>query len=205
MTTLHLLPAPQTIPTRLPPRGDVRVSGRAHTPSWVYQRRLTGRLWNTASCFTAAPLTHWTSLYGDSKALGDRCVQDAPSQTDCGETRTRVAGPPPAPPEYHQGMMIIPAEATCRACVGVPTLSREHLYTLCRCCMRVRGASRRRGCGGVRPRLQACRNAEFGGPFAEHSARSLDCSKSYSYSWDVATWAPSAACPITRLTGPHAQ
>jgi hypothetical protein len=57
---LHLLPAPQTIPTRLPPRGDVRVSGRAHARSWVYQRRLTGRLWNTASCFTAAPLTSHT-------------------------------------------------------------------------------------------------------------------------------------------------
>jgi hypothetical protein len=24
--------------TRIPPRGDVRVSGRAHTPSWVYIR-----------------------------------------------------------------------------------------------------------------------------------------------------------------------
>jgi hypothetical protein len=45
-------------PNRLPHRGDVRVSGRANTRSWVYQRRLTGRLWNTASCFTAAPLTH---------------------------------------------------------------------------------------------------------------------------------------------------
>jgi hypothetical protein len=33
-----------------------RVSGRANTPSWVYRRRLTGRLWNTASCLTAAPL-----------------------------------------------------------------------------------------------------------------------------------------------------
>jgi hypothetical protein len=29
-----------------------------HTPSWVYRRRLTGRLWNTASCLTASPLTH---------------------------------------------------------------------------------------------------------------------------------------------------
>jgi hypothetical protein len=27
-------------------------------PSWVYRRRLPGRLWNTASCLTAAPLTH---------------------------------------------------------------------------------------------------------------------------------------------------
>ena len=32
-----------------PPRGDVRVSGRTHTPSWVYRRRLTGRLWNTTT------------------------------------------------------------------------------------------------------------------------------------------------------------
>ena len=37
---------------------QVRVSGRANTPSWVYRRRLTGRLWNTASCLTAAPITH---------------------------------------------------------------------------------------------------------------------------------------------------
>jgi hypothetical protein len=28
--------------TRLPPRGDVRVSGRANTPSWVYRRRAHG-------------------------------------------------------------------------------------------------------------------------------------------------------------------
>ena len=40
------------------PGEDVRVSGRANTPSWVYRRRLTGRLWNTAICLTAAPLTH---------------------------------------------------------------------------------------------------------------------------------------------------
>ena len=32
-----------------PAPGDVRVSGRANTPSWVYRRRLTGRLWNTTS------------------------------------------------------------------------------------------------------------------------------------------------------------
>jgi hypothetical protein len=50
--TLHPVPAPPTLPTRLPPRGDVRVSGLANTPSWVNRRRLTGRLWNTASCST---------------------------------------------------------------------------------------------------------------------------------------------------------
>jgi hypothetical protein len=69
VTTLHLLPAPPTIPTRLPPRGDVRVSGRAHTPSWVYQGRLTGRLWNTTSCLTTAPLTHLGVCVASSLAL----------------------------------------------------------------------------------------------------------------------------------------
>jgi hypothetical protein len=44
--------------------GNVRVSGRANTPSWVYRRRLTGRLWNTASCLTAAPLIIMTD-WGD--------------------------------------------------------------------------------------------------------------------------------------------
>jgi hypothetical protein len=34
----------------------LRVSGCANTPSWVYRRRLTGRLWITTSCLTAAPL-----------------------------------------------------------------------------------------------------------------------------------------------------
>jgi hypothetical protein len=67
VTTLHLLPAPPTIPTRLPPRGDVRVSGRAHTPSWVYQGRLTGRLWNTTNCLTTAPLTHSHAQLGISE------------------------------------------------------------------------------------------------------------------------------------------
>jgi hypothetical protein len=44
--------------TRLTPPGvDVRVRGLVDTPSWVYRRRLTGRLWSTASCL-AAPLTH---------------------------------------------------------------------------------------------------------------------------------------------------
>jgi hypothetical protein len=41
-----------------PPREGVRVSGCAHTPSWVYRRRLTGRLCYTISCSTAAPRTH---------------------------------------------------------------------------------------------------------------------------------------------------
>jgi hypothetical protein len=40
-----------------PPGVDVRVRGLVDTPSWVYRRRLTGRLWSTASCL-AAPLTH---------------------------------------------------------------------------------------------------------------------------------------------------
>ena len=35
-----------------PPRGDVRVSRRAHTPSWVYRRRLL------PAALRAAPLTH---------------------------------------------------------------------------------------------------------------------------------------------------
>jgi hypothetical protein len=43
--------------TRTPDDEAARVSGRANTASWVYRRRLTGRLWNTASCLTAAPLT----------------------------------------------------------------------------------------------------------------------------------------------------
>jgi hypothetical protein len=37
---------------------QARGGGRSNSPSWVYRRRLTGRLWNTASCLTAAPLTH---------------------------------------------------------------------------------------------------------------------------------------------------
>jgi hypothetical protein len=40
--------------SRLPSRGVVRVSKRAHTPSWVYRRRLTGR----ALEMPPAPLTH---------------------------------------------------------------------------------------------------------------------------------------------------
>jgi hypothetical protein len=52
------------LPNSTPSPGDVRVSGRAHTPSWVYRRRLTGRLWNTTSCLTAAPLTHSLTRLG---------------------------------------------------------------------------------------------------------------------------------------------
>jgi hypothetical protein len=33
------VPTPPTLPTSAPPRGYVRVSGRANTPSWVYWRR----------------------------------------------------------------------------------------------------------------------------------------------------------------------
>jgi hypothetical protein len=34
------------------------INGGPHTPSWVYRGRLTGRLWNTTSCLTVAPLAH---------------------------------------------------------------------------------------------------------------------------------------------------
>ena len=61
--------------TRLPPGGIVRVSGRANAPSWVYRRRLTGRLWNTPSCLTAAPLTH--SLTRPAGYTGDGSRADA--------------------------------------------------------------------------------------------------------------------------------
>jgi hypothetical protein len=57
-----------------PPLGDVRVSGRANTPSWVYWRRLTGRLWNTASCLTAAPLTHSWLIWSHACPHTARCV-----------------------------------------------------------------------------------------------------------------------------------
>ena len=46
-----------------------------HTPSWVYRRRLTGRLWNTTSCFTAAPLTH--SLTRPAGCTGDGSRADS--------------------------------------------------------------------------------------------------------------------------------
>jgi hypothetical protein len=39
-------------------REGQRVSGRANTASWVTGEGLTGRLWNTTSCLTVAPLTH---------------------------------------------------------------------------------------------------------------------------------------------------
>jgi hypothetical protein len=78
-----------------PHPGDVRVSGRAHTPSWVYRRRLTGRLWNTTSSLTHSlhsltpslphsltPLTHslthsLTRSLTRSLAAGPRGVQAA--------------------------------------------------------------------------------------------------------------------------------
>jgi hypothetical protein len=60
-----------------PHPGDVRVSGRAHTRSWVYRRRLTGRLWNTTSCLTAAPLTH--SLHSLTPSLTHSLTHSTPS------------------------------------------------------------------------------------------------------------------------------
>jgi hypothetical protein len=56
------------------PGGMFGSAGVAHTRSWVYQKRLTGRLWNTASCFTAAPLTHsrWDSA---ERVFGLACWQ----------------------------------------------------------------------------------------------------------------------------------
>ena len=42
----------------IPPAASRPLHSLTHTPSWVYRRRLTGRLWNTTSCLTAAPLTH---------------------------------------------------------------------------------------------------------------------------------------------------
>jgi hypothetical protein len=42
----------------IPPAASRQLHSLTHTPSWVYRRRLTGRLWNTTSCLTAAPLTH---------------------------------------------------------------------------------------------------------------------------------------------------
>jgi hypothetical protein len=52
------VPTPPTLPNSAAPRVDVRVSGRANTRSWVYRRRLSGRLWNTTSCLTVASRTH---------------------------------------------------------------------------------------------------------------------------------------------------
>jgi hypothetical protein len=50
---------------------SIGVSGRANTPSWVL-RRLPGRLWNTTSCLTAAPLTH--TLWHAPTSATSRCV-----------------------------------------------------------------------------------------------------------------------------------
>jgi hypothetical protein len=40
-----------------PPLEYRQLHSLTHTPSWVYRRRLTGRLWNTAS--STHSLTHW--------------------------------------------------------------------------------------------------------------------------------------------------
>jgi hypothetical protein len=63
----HALRAGLRQPVAAPPR--VRLRRRAlvdagNTPSWVYRRRLTGRLWKTASCLTVDPhtLTQLNSL-----------------------------------------------------------------------------------------------------------------------------------------------
>jgi hypothetical protein len=49
---------PSTHPpaSSFPPGGMFGSAGVPHAQRWVY--RLTGRLWNTTSCLTAAPLTH---------------------------------------------------------------------------------------------------------------------------------------------------
>jgi hypothetical protein len=46
----------------IPPAASRPLHSLTHTPSWVYRRRLTGRLWNATSCLTAAPLTHARTL-----------------------------------------------------------------------------------------------------------------------------------------------
>jgi hypothetical protein len=42
----------------IPPAASRQLHSLTHTPSWIHRRRLTGRLWNTTSCLTVAPLTH---------------------------------------------------------------------------------------------------------------------------------------------------
>jgi hypothetical protein len=49
-----------------------------HTLSWVYRRRLTGRLWNTTSCLTAAPLTHSLTRPAGCTGDGSRAASGTP-------------------------------------------------------------------------------------------------------------------------------
>ena len=56
-----IIPRVARAQTRLPP-GGCSGQGLPNTPSWVCRRRLTGRLWNTTSCLTGAPLTHSLTL-----------------------------------------------------------------------------------------------------------------------------------------------
>jgi hypothetical protein len=62
------------------PRGDATCSGQRACPhaqlgtSRVSQRRLTGRLWNTASCFPAALLTHSQHSYAVDTSLPVRAL-----------------------------------------------------------------------------------------------------------------------------------
>jgi hypothetical protein len=54
-----LRPTPPSLPNSTPSPGGV--SGQRacpHAQLGIYRRRLTGRLWNTTSCLTVAPLTH---------------------------------------------------------------------------------------------------------------------------------------------------
>jgi hypothetical protein len=71
------------VATSAPPRVDVRVIGRANTPSWVYRRRLTGRLWNTASCLTEL---HSSS---SSRARGTICTPARRARSGCCERTFR--------------------------------------------------------------------------------------------------------------------
>ena len=51
---------------------DTRLSAGS-ARSWAYRRRLTGRRWNTASCLTAAPLTHSLRLLREEGGLCADC------------------------------------------------------------------------------------------------------------------------------------
>jgi hypothetical protein len=80
---------------RLPPRGDVRVSGRANTRSWVYRRRLTGRLWNTTSCIPHGRCTRSLTRPAGYTGDGSRADSGMPPAALTHLGATPQATPPP--------------------------------------------------------------------------------------------------------------
>ena len=82
--------------TRLPPPG--RCSGQrafAHTPSWVYRRRLTGRLWNTTCWLTASSAHPLTPPAGGAGGVGVNTTRRVGPRAPAGEP------PLPGRPLHH--------------------------------------------------------------------------------------------------------